>query len=137
MLTKDAVRLMVTRGLTAAFVNELMSKRRRPDEELNDDEALAVIRRAAKQRLDSIQQFAAGGRDDLVAAERAELEIIKNYLPAEMPEMEIEKLVAAKIKELGINGKKDLGQLIGALMKELSGRAELTARQSRKSLRNF
>ncbi|MBI2097361.1 MAG: GatB/YqeY domain-containing protein [Candidatus Vogelbacteria bacterium] len=80
MLAKDTVKLTVVRGLVAAFTNELVAKRRKPDEILTDEEALVVIRRAAKQHQDSIKQFRAGGRNDLVATETAELEIIKTYL---------------------------------------------------------
>jgi len=123
-LEKNPLKLNVIRGLVAAFINELVTKRRKPDEILTDDEALAVIRRAAKQRQDSIKQFTAGGRADLAAAETAELEIIKTYLPAELSEKEITKLVQKKITELGITDKKYIGKLIGALMKELSGRAD-------------
>lgn len=81
MLAKEALKLAVVRALVAACTNELVAKRRKPDEILTDDEALAVIRRAVKQRQDSIEQFAAGGRTDLVKQETAELEILKTYLP--------------------------------------------------------
>lgn len=80
MLDKDQVRLATVRGLVAAFTNELVAKRRKPDDWLSDEEARAVIRRAVKQRQDSIEQFRAGGRTDLVAQESAELEILKTYL---------------------------------------------------------
>src|SRR3989344_3512280 len=76
MLAKDQVRLLVVRGLVAAFTNELVAKSRKPTEELSDEEALAVIRRSVKQRKDSIGQFKAGGRQDLVDAESAELSVL-------------------------------------------------------------
>src|SRR3989338_968340 len=79
MLAKETVRLTVTRGLLAAFVNELVAKLRKPTEELKDDEALAVIKRAVKQHKDSIEQFAKGGRQDLVKEEKAELKILEIY----------------------------------------------------------
>lgn len=124
MLAKDALKLAVVRGLAAAFTNELVAKRRKPNQILTDDEALAVIRRAVKQRQDSIAQFAAGGRQDLVDQETAELEILKNYLPAAMSENEIESLAKEKILALGAKTKQDVGKLIGALMKELGPRAD-------------
>ncbi len=126
MLEKNPIKLNAIRGLVAAFINELVAKRRKPDEILTDDEALAVIRRAVKQRRDSIAQFAAGGRADLVAQETAELDILKTYGPPELNQQELEKLVAIKIKELGITDKKDTGKLVGVMMKELSGRANGT-----------
>src|SRR3989344_9616852 len=91
MKAKDAVRLSVVRGLVSAFTNELVAKGKKPDEVLADDETLAVIKRASKQRQDSIDQFTAGGRADLAEKEQAELTIIKTYLPTQMSRGEIEK----------------------------------------------
>src|SRR3989344_3066327 len=116
MLEKNLVKLNVVRGLLAACTDELVATRRKPDEILTNDEALAVIRRAAKQQQDSIEQFRVGGRDDLVRQEIAELEIIKIYLPPEFDQKELEKLITAKIKTLGLTDKKDTGKLIGAVM---------------------
>ncbi len=124
MLGKNPLRLNVIRGLVAAFTNELVVKRRKPNETLADEETLVVIRREAKKRQDSIEQFAAGGRPDLVDQETAELEILKTYLPPSMTEVEIEKLAREKIAAGGVNTKQDIGKVIGALMKELSGRAK-------------
>lgn len=80
MKARDPVRLNVIRGLLASFTNETISKKRKPDEKLSDEEALAVIKKAAKQRKDSIAQFEKGGRMDLAAAEKAELAILETYL---------------------------------------------------------
>ncbi|MEK7585301.1 MAG: GatB/YqeY domain-containing protein [Patescibacteria group bacterium] len=124
MLKKEAVRLGVVRGLSAAFVNELVAKKRKPDEWLTDDEALAVVKRAVKQRQDSIEQFKAGGRADLVEAEMAELAVLKTYLPPELSSEVIEQAVRAKMAELNITDKKDAGKLIGAVMKDLAGKAD-------------
>ena len=124
MLAKDAVRLSVVRGLVAAFTNELVAKGRKPNGELTDEEALAVIRRAAKQRKESIEQFAKGGRQDLVDAETAELRTLEAFLPPEMNRAEIEKIVSAKKTELGISDKSKAGQLMSAVMKELKGKAD-------------
>jgi uncharacterized protein YqeY len=86
MRAKDSVRLSVLRGLTSAFVNELVATRRMPDDKLTDDEVIAVIQRTAKQRKDSIEQFEKGGREDLVADEKAELAVIEEFLPEMMSE---------------------------------------------------
>ena len=77
MMAKDQLKLSVVRGISAAFTNELVAKKRKPDEVLSDEDALAVITRQAKQRKDSIEQFRAGGREDLASKEEAELKIIE------------------------------------------------------------
>lgn len=124
MLARDAVRVTTLRGLMSAFTNELVAKRRKPDETLSDDEALDVVRRGVKQRRDSIEQFEKGGRADLAASEKAELTILEAYLPASMPREEIRALAEAKMQELGITDKGKAGQLVGALMKDLRGKAD-------------
>ncbi|MDO8482265.1 MAG: GatB/YqeY domain-containing protein [bacterium] len=124
MLAKDALRLSVVRGLVAAFTNELVAKQRKPTEELSDDDVLSVIRRAVKQRKDSIEQFTAGGRQDLVESEAAELSVLEKYLPQMMSREEIKKVAEAKKAELGITDKTKLGQFVGTLMKELKGKAD-------------
>ena len=124
MLKKERVRLEVLRGLQAAFTNELVATKRKPDEELSDDEALQVIGRLAKQRKDSIEQFSKGGREDLVKTEEEELKVLEGYLPEMMSKEEIEKIAKAKKEELGITDKSKAGMLMGALMKELKGKAD-------------
>lgn len=124
MKAKDSVKLNTTRGLLAAFTNELVAKGKKPQDELEGDEAMAVLKRLAKQRKDSIEQFKAGGREDLVENEEKELEIIKKYLPEEVGEEEIKKVAEKKKTELGITDKSKLGILVGAVMKELKGQAD-------------
>jgi len=124
MLAKDAVRLETLRGMSAAFVNELVAKKRKPTEMLADEEALQVIARLARQRKDSIEQFGKGGRQDLVEKEEAELKILEEYLPAMMSHAEVEKIAAAKKQELGIDDPGKKGMLMSALMKELKGKAD-------------
>ncbi|MCC6290832.1 GatB/YqeY domain-containing protein [Candidatus Nomurabacteria bacterium] len=124
MLAKEAVRLGVIRGLLSAFTNELVSQKKRPDEMLDDESALAVIRREAKKRKDSISQFETGGRSDLAESEKAELKFIEVYLPQLMGRDEIKKLAEAKKTELAITGRADAGKLMNALMKDLKGKAD-------------
>jgi hypothetical protein len=124
MLAKDAVRLGTMRGLIAAFTNELVTKRRKPNEELNDDEVLDVIRKGVKQRKDSIEQFRKGGREDLASSEEAEMKILETYLPQLMSKDEIMKVAMAKKEELGVTDKSKMGMFMGAVMKELKGRAD-------------
>lgn len=124
MRAKDQVRLMVLRGLTSAFINELVATKRMPDDKLSDEEVLAVIQRMAKQRKDSIDQFVNGGRADLAEDEKAELAIIEEFLPEMMSEEEIKKVVETKKTEMGITDKSQMGMFIGSVMKELKGKAD-------------
>lgn len=124
MLAKDAVRLTTLRGLLSAFVNELVALKRKPQEILSDEEAINVILRSVKQRKDSIEQFKAGGRNDLAESEEAELRILNEFMPAQMSEDEVRDAAKAKMTELGITDKSKAGQLMGALMKDLKGKAD-------------
>ncbi len=124
MLAKDSTRVLVVRGLVAAFTNELVAKGKKPTEELSDEDVLNVIRRNVKQRKDSIEQFTAGGRADLAESEKAELAILEKYLPKMMSKEDIKKIADAKQKELGITDKSKIGQFVGMLMKELKGKAD-------------
>jgi len=124
MKAKDAVRLTTLRGLVTDFTNELVAKKRTPQEELADDEALEVVRRAGKRRRDSIEQYEKGGRPELAESERAELAIIETYLPQMMSREEIRPVVERKVAELGITDKTGMGKLMGAVMQELKGRAD-------------
>lgn len=125
MKAKEATKLSVIRGLLSAFTNEAVSQGKKPDEPLSDEEALAVISRAVKQRKDSIEQFTKGGRADLADAEKAELDILEKYLPAQMSAEEIQAYVEAKVAaEKPSVDKKN--QFMGMIMKELKGRADGT-----------
>jgi len=120
----DEVKLRTLRSLVTAMTNEVMTKKRLPTEFLTDDEALAVLKRAANQRKDSIEQFEKAARQDLVGPEQEELAIINGYLPAQISVGEIEIIAAAKAAELGATTKADANKLIGALMRDLKGRAD-------------
>jgi|SRR3989344_4948727 len=122
MKARDTMRLDVLRGLLASFTNEAVSKKRKPDEELSDEEALSVILRAVRQRKDSIEQFNKGGRADLVDAEQSELTILETYLPTQMSREEIETYMKSKILP-DASGK---NAFMGLIMKELKGKADGT-----------
>lgn len=124
MKAKEAVRLRVVRQLLTAFMNEMVATGRTPQDLLTDDEALAVIKRASKQRKESIAQYEAAGRDELAAPEKEELTILENYLPQMMSPEEIRPVVMAKKAELGIDDKSKMGMLVGAVIKELAGKAD-------------
>ena len=124
MMAKDSIRLETYRGMLAAFTNELVSKGRKPNEMLTDEEAVVVITRLSKQRKDSIEQFKKGNREDLVKKEEAELAILETYLPKLMDRSEVETIARTKKDELGITDAAKKGMLLSALMKDLKGKAD-------------
>jgi hypothetical protein len=124
IIAKDATKLSVVRGVISAFTNELVAIGKTPQDELTDEEALKVITRISKQRKDSIDQFRAAGREDLVIKEEEELEHLLPYLPKLMERDEIKPLAIAKKDELGIIDKSKSGLLMSALMKDLKGKAD-------------
>lgn len=126
MKAKETVKLNVVRGLLSAMTNEAVVKGKGPDGVLSEDEVLTVITRAAKQRKDSISQFEAGGRPELAVGEKEELTILESMLPAQMSQEEIVAAATAKAAEMGIADKTKANQLMGALMKDLKGRADGT-----------
>lgn len=124
MRAKDQVRLTTLRGVLAAFVNELVTLKRKPTEKLADQEAVAVVRRLVKQRKDSIEQFEKGGRNDLADNEKAELKVLEEFLPAQMSEEKVREIVIKKKEEMGVTDKSKIGQFMGAVMKETQGQAD-------------
>ncbi len=126
MRAHEEVRLLVLRGLLTMCTNELVAKGKKPTDELSQDDILTLVRRAAKQRKDSIEQFFKGGRNDLAEKEKAELSILEAMLPAQMTKEEIELAAKAKAAELGITDASKKNQLMGALMKDLKGKADGT-----------
>lgn len=124
MRAHDAVKLQTLRSVITQMTNEVVAKKRKPDEFLTDEEALVVLKRAANQRKDSIEQYVKGGRPELAEPEKLELAIIESYLPTLMSREEIETIAKAKMAEMGITSKADAGKFTGALMKDLKGQAD-------------
>lgn len=124
MKAKEEVRVLVLKGILSAFTNELVATKRTPQDKLTDEEALAVISRLAKQRKDSISQFESGGRADLAENEKKELSVLEEFLPTLMSEDEIRKFVENKKSEMGIADASQKGQFMGAVMKDLKGKAD-------------
>jgi len=122
MRAKDAPRLLTIRGLLAAL------KQREVDEriELDDAAVIAIVDKLVKQRKDSIQQFTAGGRQDLVDKESDELKVLESYLPARLGADEIAAEVAALLAETGATGAADMGKVMGAAKARFSGRADMS-----------
>lgn len=124
MKAKEAVRLAVIRNILAEITNQLVTSKRTPQDELTDEEVIQVIKRLAKQRQDSINQYNEAGRSEQAEAETAELDILQTYLPETMSQEAIRPLAVAKKEELGITEKTQMGKLVGALMKDLHGKAD-------------
>jgi len=124
MRAKDDLQRDTLRGALAAFTNELVAKGKKPTEELADNDAVAVLKRLAKQRKEAADQYEKGGRTDLAQKETSELAIIQEYLPQTAGRDEIEKVAKAKKEELGVTDASGLGKLTGAIMKEFAGRAD-------------
>ena len=124
MKAKDSKRLQVLRSLKAKLLEKEIEQRSGGKAELSNEDALAVLRKAAKQRKESIGQYTAGNRLDLVEVEKIELEIIKSYLPAPMSEDEIIKLIDNEINKVGATGMQDIGKVMGPIMGQLKGKAD-------------
>jgi uncharacterized protein YqeY len=121
MRAKDAPRLLTIRGLLAAC------KQREVDERivLDDTAVIAIVDKLVKQRKDSIQQFTAGNRPDLVEKEAAELAVLEGYLPQRMDADAVAAEVAAIVAELGAKGPGDMGKVMGAAKAKLAGKADM------------
>ena len=126
MKERDVVRTAVIRNIMAELTNQLVATKRTPQETLTDAEVTTVIKRLAKQRQDSIDQYRAADRTEQAAQESAELDVLQTYLPQLMSHDEIRPIVQAKQTELGITDPTKIGVLIGAVMKETAGRADGT-----------
>jgi uncharacterized protein YqeY len=121
MRAKDAPRLLTIRGLLAAC------KQREVDERivLDDAAVIAIVDKLVKQRKDSITQFTAGNRPDLVEKETAELAVLEAYLPQRLSADEVAARVAAIVAELGASGPGDMGKVMGAVKTQLAGKADM------------
>ena len=121
MRAKDAARLSTLRLLKSAVEYHKIEKKQ---EQLTDADVTAVIKKQIKQRQDSIEGFEKGGRADLVEKEKAELVVLKSYLPEELSQSQVEEVVKATITELGATAKTDMGKVMKAVQAKLAGRAD-------------
>ena len=119
MKAKDQVRLSALRMLKAAIMNKNVEKGR----DLDDAEVLQVIGSLVKQRRDSIEQFQAAGRTDLVDKEAAEMAVLDAFLPPAASAADIDAAVAAAIAETGATSAKDMGKVMKAVMPKLAGKS--------------
>jgi len=120
MKARTADRTSTLRMLQSALKNQQIEA----GHELSDEEAMSVIRKAVKQRLDSIDQYTKANRADLAAKEQAEIEILKVYLPPELSDAELESGLRDIITSTGAQSKKDLGKVMKEATVKFKGRAE-------------
>lgn len=121
---KEEVRLRTIRSMLTAFTNEAVATGGTPQTQLSDEQVLAVIKRLAKQRKESIVQYEAANRPELAVPEKDELVVLESYLPQMMSQDQIRPIAEAKKAELGIDDKAKMGMLMGAVIKELAGKAD-------------
>jgi uncharacterized protein YqeY len=122
MRAKETARLSTIRLLLAAI------KQREVDEriELDDAQVLSVIEKMLKQRRESIAQYEKAARKDLADVEKAEIEVLSAYMPAQMSEADIQKEIQSTISETGASSAKDMGKVMAALKGKLAGKADMS-----------
>ena len=117
---KDKIRLSALRMLKSGLHNREIDLKR----ELNEAEFLQLLSTMVKQRKDSIEQFEKGGRADLVEKEEAELKVIREFMPAQMSEEELDTIITESIRETGAVGVRDIGKVMKVLMPKVAGKAD-------------
>lgn len=117
----DKERLHVIRLILADIKRVEVDSR----QELDDAALLGVLEKAIKQRRDSVEQFTKGGREDLAAKERAEIEVLETYLPEQLGEAELDALIDRVIEATGAESIRDMGKVMGAIKAEAAGRADM------------
>jgi uncharacterized protein YqeY len=120
MKRSDAVSLSALRMAKAAIKNQQIEK----GHELSDDEIVDVLSSMAKQRRESIEQFSRGGREDLAERERQELSVLQSYMPAQLSNEEVERLIIQAIQESSARSEADMGRVMKLLMPKIKGVAD-------------
>lgn len=123
MREKDKARLGVIRLMLAAIKQIEVDERK----ELNDTEVLAVLDKMLKQRRESIKQYGAANRQDLLDQEQYEVGVIQTFMPAQLDDAEIDSIIAAAIAETGAASMKEMGKVMGIIRPKLQGRADMGA----------
>jgi len=123
MKAGDKDRLKVVRLILSEIKQVEVDKRI----EMDDPAVLAVLEKMVKQRRDSVSQFVAGGREDLAAIERAEIEVIEAYLPEPLDAAELEQIIADAIRDTGADSMRDMGKVMAAIKAKAQGRADIGA----------
>ncbi len=123
MRSGDSERLKTIRLMLAAVKQAEIDKRT----ELDEEAVLAVLGKMVKQRRDSVEQFEKGGREDLAAIERAEIDVLESYLPEQLPPGELAAMIDAVIRDTGATGMRDMGKVMGQIKARAAGRADMGA----------
>ncbi|WP_164668569.1 GatB/YqeY domain-containing protein [Virgibacillus doumboii] len=121
MKNKDKETLGVIRMVKSSLQNETIKL---GNKELSEDEELTVLSKELKQRKDSLQEFKSAGRDDLVKKLETEINILQKYMPEQFTEDELEALVQSTIQEVNATSKKDMGNVMSAIMPKVKGKAD-------------
>ena len=124
MKAKDKLRLETVRGIKKSILDKESEIRAKGRDALNEEEEMAILMQLAKQRRDSIKQFTDAGRDELAEKEAKELEILEEYLPAQLSDADIEAAVDAAIAQTGASSMRDMGKVMGPVMQKLKGQAD-------------
>ncbi len=124
MLKKDPETVSVLRMLVSSFHNEAIALKKK-EVGLNEEEEIKVLKREVKKHRDSIEQYEKGGRPDLAAKEKQELEILNRYLPAEMSEDEVKKVVEEVMAEMGEVAPSQFGMVMKNVMAKIGGKADV------------
>lgn len=121
MKEKEKERLSVIRMVRAALQNEAINQ---GVDTLSAEDELTILSREVKQRNESLQEFKSAGRDDLVEKIERELVILEQYMPEQLTDEELEKIVRQTIETTGATSKKDFGKVMGAVMPQVKGKAD-------------
>ncbi|MBU1166958.1 GatB/YqeY domain-containing protein [Patescibacteria group bacterium] len=120
MKAKETAKLSTLRML----LSDVKNKKIELQKDLTDEDIQKVVKSVVKQRKDSIESYSSGGRDDLVKKEEAEIKVLEDYLPEEMDDASLEKIVDEVVAETGASSMKDMGQVMGKVMGKVSGEAD-------------
>jgi uncharacterized protein YqeY len=122
MREKDQVKLRTLRSVKSAFL--LAASEKSADRKLTDEAALKVLQKLVKQRKDSLAVYESQNRDDLARKEQEEIEIIESFLPEQLDEAELTRIIQDIIHETGATEPKDMGKVMGVATKKLAGKAD-------------
>ncbi|MBC32089.1 MAG: glutamyl-tRNA amidotransferase [Muricauda sp.] len=122
MKAKDSVALESLRAIKSAIL--LAKTEKGASGELTEEEEVKLVQKLVKQRKDSAAIYKEQGRDDLAEPELAQIAVIEKFLPEQLTEVEIEKVVVQTIDSLGASGMQDMGKVMGVVTKELAGQAD-------------
>lgn len=121
MKDKDKDKLGVIRMVKASLQNEAIKQGK---DTISEDDELTVLSRELKQRKDSLQEFKAAGRDDLVSKLDVEINILQAYMPKQLSEQELDEIVQHTIQEVNATSKKEMGKVMSAIMPKVKGKAD-------------